>query len=139
MVRPGNHQRLMDALADAVSGHEPLPSRLALARAAGVSTATMNRDSIFLDAYARQVTSAQQVTAAKAPKERRDAMIRLRQENTQQAAAIRLLVDAVQVLTEENEALRRELRRRAGQNPEPRPTSGKRDVSPMRRPRRPAG
>lgn len=116
MVQPRNHQRLMAALEEARS--EPrLPPRLELARRAGVSPATMNRDVPFLEAYA---TAAEGATRGSKPRRANgdsETLQRLRQENSQLEAAVQLLAESVQALTLENERLRDDLRRRHGLAP----------------------
>lgn len=110
MVQPGNHQRLMNALEEARS-EARLPSRLELARRAGVSPATMNRDRRFLDAYAAATDSGRR---ASEPRIRADneQVQRLRQDKNHLEAAVQLLAESVQALTLENERLTAELRRR---------------------------
>lgn len=134
MVQPRNHQRLMEALEN-VRSEPRLPSRMELARRAGVSPATMNRDRQFLEAYAAATEPQSHVGRPRRAPDHTEQMQRLRQENRQLEAAVQLLAESVQTLTLDNERLRAELRRRQVLAPvdDGGPPT---DVATIRRPRR---
>ncbi len=134
MVQPRNHQRLMAALEEARS-EARLPSRMELARRAGVSPATMNRDHEFLDAYTAVTPIANLLGKERPSAADSEQVRRLRHDNRQLEAAVQLLAESVQALTLENERLRDELRRRHDLTPVEDP--GPRLSNPAnRRPRR---
>jgi hypothetical protein len=120
MVSATNHDRLMRAL-DSVSLDSKLPSRISLAATAGVSTSTMNRDPIFLDAYSARAT-AWNTKNLEAPPPEDDGNLarardRARTEAAQQKQMVETLAAVVQELSLENARLRRELHRRDNLRP----------------------
>jgi len=106
-----------------------------LARRAGVSPATMNRDLEFLDAYTAVTPIPNNGGKARPAAADSEQVRRLRHDNSQLETAVQLLAESVQALTLENERLRDELRRRHNLAPVEDP--GTRLSNPAnRRPRR---